>query len=82
MNVSDDVLAQTICAQYDWMMDSAGRVYDEDGVIVAPNLPDLSVVMRELNWFTPHGTVSTGVNWKSVPHEGAQCAEAVRAKLK
>lgn len=82
MNVSDDVLAQTICAQHDWMMDSAGRVYDQDSVIVARSLPELSKAMRDLNWFTPRGTASTGVNWKSVPHEGSQCAEAVRAQLK
>ncbi|MBF0816280.1 hypothetical protein E4U02_07640 [Microbacterium paludicola] len=78
-NAPDSVLAQTIAADSGWQQDGSGAVYDERGVIVASSLADLGIIGRELGWFTPRGTVASGLVWAKIPDGSATRADQARA---
>lgn len=80
-NDPDSVLAQSVASDSGWLMDDAGRVYDERGVIIAESLSELGTVMRGLGWFVPADAVATGVHWSQVP-PAADRAQHVRASLR
>lgn len=74
----DEVLAQTVASDAGWQIDSRGHVYDDRGVFVTDSLSTAATVMRELGWFTPPGSMASGVVWRKVPATDAR-ADAVRS---
>lgn len=78
-DASDSVLAQSIAADSDWQQDDSGAVYDEHGVIIASSLADLGIIGRELGWFTPRGTVASGLVWRAIPDGSDARADKARA---
>lgn len=79
---SDAVLAQTVGADADWQIDSAGHIYDARGVIISKDLFELGEVMRELGWFTPKAAAGSGVQWSNVPRSGVERGDHARARLR
>ena len=76
-NDPDEVLAQTIAFHSDWMIDGQGHIYDERRVFVARSLTHAAAVMRKIGWFTPAGSLVSGVNWIELP-EASERGRAVR----
>jgi hypothetical protein len=77
-NNSDYVLAQTTAAASRWTQDLQGAVYDEEGTRLGPDLVQLGVVMRALDWFVAIDARATGINWRKLP-DGVKRSAAIQA---
>ena len=77
----DVVLAQTVAGHAGWLFDDACHVYDSHGIAIAESLFALVPPMRLLEWFTPVGSMASGVNWAAMPPVDEQAAH-VRSALR
>lgn len=78
INDPDEVVAQSIAADGDWMQDDQGAIYDTHGVFLTKSMVDLGFVMRSLDWFVPADAEASGPYWRRIPVESDERADAIR----
>jgi len=74
-------LARIVAAGEDWLFAHSDHLVDADLVVIAATIGDAAAAMTGLGWFDGDGNDETWVVWSSVPHEGADKANAIRVWL-